>query len=138
MNVVTDNLDVFLEGMRRTVELSVLSFFFAFVVGVIVAALRVSPVPPLRWAAATYVELVPDPRTPGASASVPTTTVAVSHTFSQPPPPVGNDPNTGEPNLPCTPDIDGYLYLTTTADGADHKFVCGPDRAGKFRWIEIA
>lgn len=74
----------------------------------------------------------------GASASVPTTTVAVSHTFSQPPPPVGNDPNTGEPNLPCTPDIDGYLYLTTTADGADHKFVCGPDRAGKFRWIEIA
>ena len=58
MNVVTDNLDFFLEGMRRTVELSVLSFFFAFVVGIIVAALRVSPVPPLRWASATYVELV--------------------------------------------------------------------------------
>ena len=58
MNVVTDNLDVFLEGMRRTVELSVLSFILAFVVGVIVAGLRVSPVPPLRWAAATYVELV--------------------------------------------------------------------------------
>lgn len=58
MNVVTDNLDVFLEGMGRTVELSVLSFLFAFVVGVIVAALRVSPVPPLRWASATYVELV--------------------------------------------------------------------------------
>lgn len=58
MNVVTDNLDVFLEGMRRTVELSVLSYFFAFVVGVIVAGLRVSPVPPLRWASATYVELV--------------------------------------------------------------------------------
>lgn len=58
MNVVTDNLDVFLEGMGRTVELSVLSFLFAFIVGVIVAALRVSPVPPLRWASATYVELV--------------------------------------------------------------------------------
>lgn len=58
MNVVTDNLDVFLEGMGRTVELSVLSFLIAFVVGVIVAALRVSPVPPLRWASATYVELV--------------------------------------------------------------------------------
>jgi His/Glu/Gln/Arg/opine family amino acid ABC transporter permease subunit len=58
VNVVTDNLDVFLEGMGRTVELSVLSFLFAFIVGVIVAALRVSPVPPLRWASATYVELV--------------------------------------------------------------------------------
>ena len=58
MNVVTDNLDVFLEGMRRTLELSILSFILAFLVGVIVAALRVSPVPPLRWAAATYVELV--------------------------------------------------------------------------------
>jgi His/Glu/Gln/Arg/opine family amino acid ABC transporter permease subunit len=58
VNVVSDNLDVFLEGMRRTVELSVLSFILAFVVGVIVAGLRVSPVPPLRWAAATYIELV--------------------------------------------------------------------------------
>lgn len=58
MNVVFDNLDVFLEGMRRTLELSVLSFVFAFVVGVLLAGFRVSPVPPLRWAAATYVELI--------------------------------------------------------------------------------
>lgn len=58
MEVVTDNLDLFLEGMRRTVELSVLSFVLAFVLGTLVAGMRVSPVPPLRWAAATYVELV--------------------------------------------------------------------------------
>ena len=58
MDVVFDNLDVFLEGMRRTLELSVLSFIFAFVIGVLLAGFRVSPVPPLRWAAATYVELV--------------------------------------------------------------------------------
>ena len=58
MDVVFDNLDVFLEGMRRTAELSVLSFIIAFIVGVLLAGLRVSPVPPLRWAAATYVELV--------------------------------------------------------------------------------
>jgi glutamate transport system permease protein len=58
VNVVTDNLDVFLEGMRRTLELSLLSFLLAFTLGVLLAALRVSPVPPLRWAAATYVELV--------------------------------------------------------------------------------
>ncbi len=58
MDVVFDNLDVFLEGMRRTAELSVLSFVFAFLVGILLAAFRVSPVPPLRWAAATFVELV--------------------------------------------------------------------------------
>ena len=58
MSVVFDNLDVFLEGMRRTMELSVLSFILAFLLGIVVAALRVSPVPPLRWASATYVELV--------------------------------------------------------------------------------
>lgn len=58
MNVVTDNLDIFLEGMRRTVELSVLSFIFAFALGIVLAALRVSPVPPLRWASATFIELV--------------------------------------------------------------------------------
>lgn len=58
MNVVFDNLDIFLEGMRRTMELSVLSFILAFILGIVVAAMRVSPVPPLRWASATYIELV--------------------------------------------------------------------------------
>jgi glutamate transport system permease protein len=58
VNVVLDNLDVFLEGMRRTLELSVLSFILAFVIGIVLAGMRVSPVPPLRWAGATYVELV--------------------------------------------------------------------------------
>jgi glutamate transport system permease protein len=58
VSVVLDNLDVFLDGMRRTVELSVLSFVLAFLLGIFVAALRVSPVPPLRWASTTYIELV--------------------------------------------------------------------------------
>ncbi|MDQ6726010.1 MAG: amino acid ABC transporter permease [Actinomycetota bacterium] len=58
MSVVFDNLDVFLQGMRRTLELSVLSFALAMVLGIVVAAFRVSPVPPLRWASATYVELI--------------------------------------------------------------------------------
>lgn len=58
MHVVFDNLDVYLEGMRRTVELSALSFAIALVFGTFVAAIRVSPVPPLRWAGAAYIELV--------------------------------------------------------------------------------
>ncbi len=58
MDVVLDNLDVFARGMRTTVSLTVLSFAVALVIGIVVAACRVSPVPPLRWVGATYVESV--------------------------------------------------------------------------------
>ena len=58
MDVVLDNLDVFWRGMRTTASLTVLSFAVALVVGVVVAACRVSPVPPLRLAGALYVETV--------------------------------------------------------------------------------
>lgn len=58
MDVVFDNLDVFAEGMRTTVSLTLLSFAVAFVIGTVVAACRVGPVPPLRWLGAFYVETV--------------------------------------------------------------------------------
>jgi len=55
MNVVLDNLDLYLGGMRDTVVLTLASFALAFLVGVVVAGFRVSPVPPLRAAGAFYV-----------------------------------------------------------------------------------
>ena len=58
MDVVLDNLDVFWRGMRTTASLTVLSFAVALVLGVVVAACRVSPIPPLRAAGALYVESV--------------------------------------------------------------------------------
>lgn len=58
MDVVLDNLDLFLAGMRTTVSLTLLSFGTAFVIGTVVAAFRVSPVPPLRAAGAFYVGTV--------------------------------------------------------------------------------
>ncbi len=58
MDVVLDNLDAFGRGMRTTASLTVLSFAVALVIGVVVAACRVSPVPPLRVAGAFYVETV--------------------------------------------------------------------------------
>jgi glutamate transport system permease protein len=58
MDVVLDNLDAFGRGMRTTASLTLLSFAVALVVGVVVAACRVSPVPPLRVAGAIYVETV--------------------------------------------------------------------------------
>ena len=58
MDVVVDNLDVFALGMRTTVSLTLLSFGIAFVIGTVVAACRVSPIPPLRFAGSLYVESV--------------------------------------------------------------------------------
>ena len=56
MSVVLDNLDVYLEGMRNTAVLTVVSFAAAMVIGIVIAAFRVSPVPPLRVAGSLWVE----------------------------------------------------------------------------------
>jgi glutamate transport system permease protein len=58
MSVIFDNLDVFFDGMRTTVSLTLLSFAAAFVIGIVVAAFRVSPVPPLRAVGTFYVGTV--------------------------------------------------------------------------------
>ena len=58
MKVVLDNLDLYLEGIRLTVELTLGSFALALVIGTLTAAARVSPVPPLRAAGMFYVETV--------------------------------------------------------------------------------
>ncbi len=57
MDVVLDNLDVFVNGFRTTVALTLLAAAGALVLGTLVAAMRVSPVPPLRWAGTAYVHL---------------------------------------------------------------------------------
>lgn len=58
MDAVLDNLDVFREGFTTTVVLTLLAATGALVIGTLVAAMRVSPVPPLRWVGAAYVNLV--------------------------------------------------------------------------------
>ena len=56
MDAVLDNLDEFGHGLRVTLELSVVSFALAMVIGFVIATFRVSPVAPLRAAGLTYVE----------------------------------------------------------------------------------
>lgn len=58
MQVVLDNLDVFVGGMGATAMLTLLSFALALAIGLVLAACRVSPVPPLRAAGAFYVATV--------------------------------------------------------------------------------
>lgn len=58
MDAVLDNLDVFVDGFTTTVFLTLLAAVGALVLGTVIAAMRVSPVPPLRWAGTLYVLLV--------------------------------------------------------------------------------
>ncbi|CUU55608.1 glutamate transport system permease protein [Parafrankia irregularis] len=53
-----DNLHVFRDGFVRTLGLSLFSAVGALLLGSVLATMRVSPVPPLRWAGTAYVETV--------------------------------------------------------------------------------
>jgi len=58
VDAVLDNLDVLAAAFGTTLSLTGLAAVGALLLGTLIAAARVSPVPPLRWAAAAYVELV--------------------------------------------------------------------------------
>ena len=57
MDAVLGNLDAFADGFLETLYLSVVAFALAFVLGLVVATMRVSPVAPLRAAGLIYVEI---------------------------------------------------------------------------------
>ena len=52
MQVLLDNLPALLRGFRETLYLSAISAVFALVLGTLLAAMRVSPIPTLRAAGA--------------------------------------------------------------------------------------
>ncbi|NVI92187.1 amino acid ABC transporter permease [Actinomadura sp. BRA 177] len=58
MNVITDHLGEFGDGLLLTVELTLLALAGALAAGVLVAAMRVSPVRVLRAAGMAYVEVL--------------------------------------------------------------------------------
>ncbi|WP_394939168.1 amino acid ABC transporter permease [Psychromicrobium sp. YIM B11713] len=58
MNTLTDNLDIFAEGFKNTLILFIFSAVFALILGTVVAALRVSPVTPMRALGTFYVNVV--------------------------------------------------------------------------------
>lgn len=58
MDFVWDQRDLILEGFWRTVQLAALSGALSLIFGTLLAVMRVGPIPPLRWAGATYVTIV--------------------------------------------------------------------------------
>lgn len=58
MDAVLDNLPLYWQGFRTTLTLTLLSAVFALILGTILGAFRVSPIPSLRAFGLAYVELV--------------------------------------------------------------------------------
>lgn len=58
MDVIVDNLPTLIKGLSVTLRLTLYSGALAMVLGLLLAAMRVSPLRPLRGFAATYVELL--------------------------------------------------------------------------------
>jgi His/Glu/Gln/Arg/opine family amino acid ABC transporter permease subunit len=58
VSVFVKHLPFLLQGLRVTVVISLLSMVVGAVVGLAVALARISPIPPLRWLAAFYVDFL--------------------------------------------------------------------------------
>ena len=56
MDIVLSNIPTLLTGFVVTIEIAVLSFIGALLIGTLVAILRISPIAPLRGVGLVYVE----------------------------------------------------------------------------------
>lgn len=58
MNAITENLDLFWQGYRTSLGICLWGLVGSLVLGTVIAACRVSPVPPLRTFGTAYVNVV--------------------------------------------------------------------------------
>ncbi|WP_036745701.1 amino acid ABC transporter permease [Paenibacillus sp. UNC451MF] len=57
-NILWKYWDLYLEGFLNTLQASVIALVGSFVLGTIVAVMRISPVKPLNWLGTAYVEFI--------------------------------------------------------------------------------
>lgn len=57
MNVIFDNLSLYTEGLLKTLKICGYAAVGSLIVGTIMGAFRVSPVPPLRWVGTSWVNV---------------------------------------------------------------------------------
>lgn len=57
-SILTENLDMYLQGFKNTLIASLIALGGSFVVGTLIAVLRIAPSRPLNWIGAAYVEFI--------------------------------------------------------------------------------
>ena len=58
MDVLIENADVFVNGFIVTFQICLLAAIGSLLVGTVLAAMRISPIPPLRWLGTAYVTVL--------------------------------------------------------------------------------
>jgi len=58
MDVLIENADVFARGFLVTLQICIISAIGALILGTVLAAFRISPIPPLRWLGTAYVTVL--------------------------------------------------------------------------------
>ncbi len=58
MDAITDNFDLFLSGYWTSLKICLIALVGALVLGTVIAGFRVSPVAPLRWVGAAWVNMI--------------------------------------------------------------------------------
>ena len=54
--ILSENMDLFLEGFKNTLYVSFLALIGSFLLGTLIAVFRIAPIKPLNWIGAIYVE----------------------------------------------------------------------------------
>ncbi|PET45409.1 glutamine ABC transporter permease [Bacillus sp. AFS001701] len=57
-SILTDHMEYFLEGLRVTILTSLIALLCSFILGTIIAVMRISPIKPLNWLGSIYVEFI--------------------------------------------------------------------------------
>lgn len=57
-SILTNNIDAFLEGLKITIISSIIALFSSFILGTLIAVMRMAPVKPLNWLGTAYVEFI--------------------------------------------------------------------------------
>lgn len=57
-SILSENMDMFIEGFKNTLFVSFLALIGSFVLGTILAVFRIAPIKPLNWIGTIYVEFI--------------------------------------------------------------------------------
>lgn len=55
MDIILDNIDLYRDGLFKTLQICLFAGVGALLIGVVMGAFRVSPIPPLRWVGTSWV-----------------------------------------------------------------------------------
>ncbi|WP_316569029.1 amino acid ABC transporter permease [Neobacillus sp. YIM B06451] len=57
-SILTNNLDLYLEGFKVTIISSLIALISSFLLGTLIAVFRIAPIKPLNWFGTAYVEFI--------------------------------------------------------------------------------